>query len=92
VVQKKHVARRNMSRNTENLAYAYVAPAFIIMGLVVFYPFVYNVVVSFSNMNLSHFRDWQFKGIGNYLLVLKEGDFWYFFGILHTKGHWIYFI
>jgi len=67
-------------KSTENLAYAYVAPAFIIMGLVVFYPFVYNVVVSFSNMNLSHFRDWQLKGIGNYLLVLKEGDFWYYFG------------
>jgi arabinogalactan oligomer/maltooligosaccharide transport system permease protein len=66
-------------KSTENLAYAYIAPAFIIMSLVVIYPFAYNVVVSFSNMNLPHFRDWEIKGIRNYLLVLKESAFWYFF-------------
>jgi arabinogalactan oligomer/maltooligosaccharide transport system permease protein len=52
-------------KSTENLAYAYIAPAFIIMSLVVIYPFAYNVVVSFSNMNLPHFRDWEIKGIRN---------------------------
>jgi len=56
----------------------YTAPAFVIMGMVVVYPFVYNIFVSFSNMSLSHFRDWQLTGIGNYLLVLTDHTFWYF--------------
>ncbi len=64
--------------NTNRLAYMYVAPAIIIMALVVLYPFLYNIVVSFSNMNLSHFRDWSVKGIQNYILVLTDRTFWYF--------------
>jgi len=64
--------------NTNRLAYLYVAPALFIMSLVVLYPFVYNVVISFSNMNLTHFRDWHLKGIGNYLSVITERTFWYF--------------
>ncbi len=52
----------------------------LVMGLVVFYPFVYNVVISFSNMNLTHFYNWKLTGISNYLLVLTERSFWYYFG------------
>ncbi len=66
--------------NIENnkLAYLYTLPAFIVMGIVVLYPFVYNVVLSFSNMNLSHFYDWQITGFDNYAAVFKERTFWYF--------------
>ena len=64
--------------NHNRLAYLYIAPAIIIMSLVVLYPFIYNFVISFSNMSLSHFRDWRLKGIDNYLLVLTEKSFWYF--------------
>ncbi|MEZ4761939.1 MAG: sugar ABC transporter permease [Calditrichia bacterium] len=60
------------------LAYMFLFPAFFMMGLVVFYPFIYNLVISFSNMNLTNFHDWQLKGLGNYLLVLKESTFWWF--------------
>jgi arabinogalactan oligomer/maltooligosaccharide transport system permease protein len=48
------------------------------MSLVVAYPFVYNIVISFSNMNLMHFRDWWIVGVRNYLTVFKENYFWYF--------------
>lgn len=60
------------------LVYLYVAPAIIVMALVVLFPFLYNVVISFSNMNLTHFRDWSLTGPGNYLDVITEVDFWYF--------------
>ena len=50
------------------LAYLFLFPAFFVMGLVVFYPFIYNLVISFSNMNLTHFHDWHFKGFANYKL------------------------
>lgn len=70
------MARQQINHN--RLAYLYIAPAILIMSLVVLYPFIYNIVVSFSNMSLSHFRDWRLKGIENYLLVLTERSFWYF--------------
>ncbi|MFZ0390520.1 MAG: sugar ABC transporter permease [Calditrichia bacterium] len=62
----------------KHLPYLYTAPALLIMALMVAYPFFYNVVISFSNMNLSHFRDWKLEGVGNYVLVLKDKIFWYF--------------
>jgi len=49
------------------------------MALVVLYPFIYNVVISFSNMSLSHFRDWRLVGIVNYKQVISNADFWYYF-------------
>lgn len=61
------------------LAYMYVMPALVVMAAVVLYPFIYNVVISFSNMNLTHFRDWRITGIGNYISVLSDGSFWYYF-------------
>ncbi len=63
---------------TNNLAYLYTAPAIIIMSLVVVYPFLYNVVISLSNMNLTHFRDWRIVGFRNFTAVLTDGLFWYF--------------
>jgi len=61
------------------LAYMYTMPAIIVMALVVLYPFIYNVVLSFSNMSLSHFRDWRLTGINNYKQVIWNPEFWYYF-------------
>ncbi len=60
------------------LVYLYTAPAIMILSLVVLYPFIYNIFVSLSNMNLSHFRDWEIKGFQNYLAVLVDSSFWYY--------------
>jgi len=60
------------------LVYMYVMPAVIVMALVVLYPFLYNVVISFSNMNLTHFRDWSLVGFKNFGAVLSDSMFWYF--------------
>ncbi len=68
-----------IANRSNRLAYFYVLPALIVMAAVVAYPFVYNVVISFSNMNLIHFRDWRLKGLGNYASVLGDRLFWYFF-------------
>jgi arabinogalactan oligomer/maltooligosaccharide transport system permease protein len=69
----------------------YTLPALVIMTIVVLYPFIYNVIISFSNMNLSHFRDWRLTGLQSYWQVLSDStmnlhilgipvpDFWYFF-------------
>jgi arabinogalactan oligomer / maltooligosaccharide transport system permease protein len=49
-----------------------VAPAFVVLFGVVIYPFFYNIVLSLSNMNLRHIRDWQIIGFGQYVKVFTE--------------------
>jgi arabinogalactan oligomer/maltooligosaccharide transport system permease protein len=49
-----------------------VVPSFVILVAVVFYPFVYNVVISFSNMSLRHIRDWSIVGFQQYYKVFFE--------------------
>jgi arabinogalactan oligomer/maltooligosaccharide transport system permease protein len=49
-----------------------VIPSFLILAGVVFYPFLYNVVISFSNMNLSHIKDWHLIGPSQYAKVFTE--------------------
>jgi len=61
------------------LAYMYTMPAIVVMAAVVLWPFLYNVAISFSNMNLTHFRDWRLTGLGAYKAVLLDHMFWYFF-------------
>lgn len=53
-----------------------LAPTVLIVLAVVAYPFVYNVVLSFSNMNLYHIRDWELTGLGQYRAVFAEPNFW----------------
>lgn len=50
----------------------FAAPAFLLLIGVVFYPFIYNVVISFSNMNLRHIKDWQLVGLAQYVKVFTE--------------------
>lgn len=77
-------------RGDSRLAYMYTMPALMIMALVVVYPFVYNIILSFSNMNLTHFHDWHIIGPKNFWAVLTDNtmnlkflgisvpDFWYY--------------
>jgi arabinogalactan oligomer/maltooligosaccharide transport system permease protein len=62
-----------MNKRYRNIfIFCFVAPAFIILIGVVVYPFVYNVVLSFSNMNLRHLKDWHLVGLRQYIKVFTE--------------------
>ena len=62
-----------MKRPSHKLFIAFlVVPAFAILVAVVFYPFIYNVVISFSNMNLRHIKDWGIIGPSQYVKVFSE--------------------
>ena len=58
------------------VAYFYIIPAFTVMGIVVLYPFLYNVVLSFSNMSLTHFKDWELVGFRQYIRVFSDPLFY----------------
>src|SRR5437762_6216919 len=53
---------------------AYLTPMIIGVGLISFYPILYNVFISATNQNLYHFRRYSFIGLTNYQSLLKTFD------------------
>lgn len=56
-----------------------LGPSVLIILAVVLYPFIYNVILSLSNMNLYHIRDWEVIGLHQYRAVFTEPAFWSIF-------------
>jgi arabinogalactan oligomer / maltooligosaccharide transport system permease protein len=61
-------------------AFLLIGPAAVVIAAVVVYPFVYNLVLSFSNMSLLHIRDWHLIGPRQYEKVFTEPRFYTIFG------------
>ena len=53
-----------------------LVPTAVIVLAVVAFPFVYNVLVSFSDMNIYTLRDWELIGLDQYAAVAAEPAFW----------------
>jgi arabinogalactan oligomer/maltooligosaccharide transport system permease protein len=64
----------------ESLPYLFIAPAFLVMFLVVLYPFAYNLYISTTNMNLYHLRDPSFLGLDHYRTIFQEPKLYTVFG------------
>jgi len=56
--------------------YLLALPAFIIMIMVILYPFFYNILLSFSNMSLRRINDWSIIGFTQYIKVFSEPIFY----------------
>lgn len=63
-------------RGPNRLAYAFLLPALLCVGLVVVFPFFYNIAISFSNLSLRTFTDWRIIGFQNYFEVLVDPVFY----------------
>lgn len=76
----------NMERRTRRanfrrtiLPYLYLVPAFLVMGVVTFYPLVYQVIVSFTDFQTKHLLlglaspDLQNVGLKNYIDIFTGG-------------------
>ncbi len=55
---------------------ALLGPTAVVVLAVVAFPFVYNVAISFSNMNIYTLRDWHLIGVQQYAAVFAEPAFW----------------
>jgi len=49
-----------------------ILPSLIVLGAVVFYPFVYNVILSLGNMNLNTIQTWHLIGLRQYIKIFTE--------------------
>lgn len=73
---------RDLGRN--RLAYAMALPVVALIFLTVLFPLAYNVLLSFSNMSLQNFHDWQIVGVHNYTSLLSgesSSKFWTIFAM-----------
>lgn len=57
-----------------------LGPTVAIVLAVVAYPFFYNVVLSLSNMNIYHIRDWEIIGLHQYVAVFTDATFYEILG------------
>ena len=57
---------------TKTFVFFLIAPAFLVLIGVVIYPFIFNIIISLSNMSLSHIKDWHFVGLRQYVKVFTE--------------------
>jgi arabinogalactan oligomer/maltooligosaccharide transport system permease protein len=67
-------------RTPKTLIWLFLLPSAVVIGCVVFYPFVYNLYISTTNMGLYTIRDYSFKGFSNYRDIFLEKDLWYYLG------------
>ncbi|MFQ5821444.1 MAG: carbohydrate ABC transporter permease [Candidatus Heimdallarchaeota archaeon] len=58
------------------LAYALIVPTFSIVGIIIFFPLIYNQIISFQNVNLKNLAAGApFIGLSNYRYVLRDPEF-----------------
>lgn len=53
-----------------------LAPALLVILAVIAFPLLFNFVLSFSNANIYHIRDWRLIGFTQYLSVFRQQLFW----------------
>ena len=53
-----------------------LAPGLLVILAVIAFPLLFNFVLSFSNANIYHIRDWRLIGFTQYVSVFRQQLFW----------------
>ena len=79
------------------LPYLYILPAFLIMGVITFYPLIYQVIISFTNFETQHLLlglkspELKFIGLKNYIDIFTGAlpvENFNFFRVLEFNFWW----
>jgi multiple sugar transport system permease protein len=63
------------------LGYLLIAPSFLLVAVVILYPVLYNIWLSFQKVSLNPRRSDLFIGLENYKTLLTDSGFWSSIGI-----------
>lgn len=92
---KKQTRKAKIQRNM--LPYYYLVPAFLIMGVITFYPLIYQVIISFTNFETQHLLlglkspELKFVGLKNYIDIFTGAlpvENFNFFRVLEFNFWW----
>ena len=82
--------KRNKYRLIDRaLGYKMIIPATVLLALIIFYPLISGIIMSFKNYNLLRPDEVRFIGLGNYFnIIFKDTEFRgvLFFSFLYTVG------
>jgi len=93
----KKDAGQKVKRNL--LPYYYLLPAFLIMGVITFYPLIYQVIISFTNFETQHLLlglrspELRFVGLKNYIDIFTGAlpvENFNFFRVLEFNFWWAF--
>lgn len=76
---RKGAVKRKKNINRAMLPYMYLLPAFIVMGVITFYPLIYQVIISFTDFQTKDLLkqlsspDLHYIGIKNYIDIVMGG-------------------
>lgn len=62
----------------------YSLPAFLLVGLIVVFPILYTGYISLTNMNIYHWDNYQFIGLGNFKRAILKVDSGFMNALLTT--------
>lgn len=80
----------DMNSKRKFLPWGYSAPALILVGIIVVFPILYTGYISFTNMNIYHWDDYQLIGLKNYQRALLKMDSGFISALLTTIA-WTFF-
>ena len=63
--------------NTETLAYRFILPAAIVMGVITVYPLIYGIWMAFTNFGIQHIRHQnpRFVGLQNFVDIFTQAPY-----------------
>ena len=65
---------RAKERKNTLVAYLWSAPSLFLILLIVVFPILYTAYISFTNMNVYHWNNYEFIGLHNYIEALTVFD------------------
>ena len=77
--RSKHTSLRKAKLRRASLPYIYLLPAFIVMGVITFYPLIYQVIISFTDFQTKDLLrqlaspELKFIGLQNYVDIIMGG-------------------
>lgn len=76
-IKKIKGSNKNIAQNNW-IVFAFLFPAILVIGLIVFYPFCYEIWISFRNVTLNNIigGNYPFKGFKNYIQILTDSSFY----------------
>ncbi|MDK2967613.1 sugar ABC transporter permease [Lacrimispora sp.] len=73
-----------MNKKNKILPWQYSISSILLIGLIVVFPIIYTIYISFTNMNLYHWTNYDFIGFGNYIRALTKLDSGFMSALLTT--------
>lgn len=66
----------SFKRSEARLGYLLIAPAFLLVVAIIFYPVVYNIWLSLHEVSLNPNKSDVFVGLENYIRLVTDSSFW----------------